>query len=87
MPLSATPTVVVRIACALVRERLALAGGARMDAADPVKVEAGDARKLLQAIGAGRASIGLPNPAQTTGGVQMQTGGRVWDRHQSEGYL
>ncbi len=87
LPLSTTPTVVVRIACALVRERLALAGGARMDAVDPIKAEASDARKLLQAIGAGKASIGLPNPAQTTDGVQMQTGGRIWDRNQSEGYL
>lgn len=87
LPLSATPLVVVRIACALVRERLALANGARMDATDPVKTEAGDARKLLQAIGSGKASIGLPNPIQTSDGVQMQTGGRVWDRAAAAGYL
>jgi len=58
-----------------------------MDTVDPIKAEAGDARKLLQAIGSGKASIGVPNPAQTTDGVQMQTGGRIWDRNQSEGYL
>lgn len=87
LPLSTVPTVVVRIACALVRERLALANGARMDAVDPIKAESGDARKLLQAIGSGKASIGVPNPAQTTDGVQMQTGGRLWDRTQSGGYV
>lgn len=87
LPLSTTPSVIVRIACALVRERLALVNGARMDATDPVRSEASDARKLLQAIGAGKAGIGMPGPEQTTDGVQMQTGGRVWDRNDSSGYL
>ncbi len=87
LPLSTVPTVVVRIACALVRERLALALGARMDSVDPIRSESDAARRLLQSIGSGRASIGVPNPAQTTDGVQMQTGVRVWNRNDSSGYL
>lgn len=87
LPLSDTPTVVVRIACALTRERMALANGARMDATDPISADASTARQLLKAIGAGKASIGLPTPAATTGGVQMQSGGRMWGRDKSKGYL
>lgn len=87
LPLSSTPTVVVRIACALARERMALANGARMDATDPIKAEADNARSLLKAIGSGRASIGLQQPSAQTGSVEMQSGGRVWDRNQSAGYI
>lgn len=87
LPLSTTPAVVNRIACALARERFAVAGGARMDAADPVRSDADNARKLLTAIGSGKASIGLPTPVATSGGAQLHSGGRLWDRTDSTGYV
>lgn len=87
LPLSATPPVINRIACALARERFAVAGGARMDAADPIRADADGVRKLLQAISTGKAGIGLPTPVAATGTVQMQTGGRDWNRADSEGFL
>lgn len=86
LPLSDTPRVLVRIACALVREALALANGARLDDQTPERSSANAARAMLRDIAKGTVSIGTPVPASSTGSVEMTTGGRVWGRNEG-GYL
>ncbi len=87
LPLSQAPAILVRLACALARERLLHAAGLVLDADQPARREADAARQTLRDLAAGRAHIGLPQPAAATGGVQMVTGGHDWDRTQSEGFL
>lgn len=87
LPLTDVPRILVRLATALTRERLATANGARLDEVDPVRREAEGARQTLREIAAGRAHIGTPMPDSTVGRVQMESGGRHWDRTKSTGYL
>jgi len=86
LPLSQTPRVLVRIACELAREALALANGARLDDRTPERSSANAARTMLRDIAKGTISIGTPVPAPSTGSVEMTSGGRVFGRGQG-GYL
>jgi phage gp36-like protein len=87
LPLSETPRVLVRIACELARERLMMANGARLDSESPERRAADGSRATLRDIARGTLTIGTPVPATSSGSVQMETGGRVWGRGDSEGYL
>lgn len=82
LPLATVPLLLTRLACAIGRERLALAAGLVLDADQPARVEANAARKTLVALSNGSALLGTqPEPAQQTAGmVQMTSGGRVWSR-------
>lgn len=87
LPLSETPRVLVRIACELARERLMMANGARLDAEAPERRAADASRAALRDIARGTLTIGVPVPAASAGGVQMDTGGRIWGRKGAEGYI
>lgn len=87
LPLSETPRVLVRIACELARERLMMANGARLDSDAPERRAAEGSRATLRDIARGTLTIGTPVPAPGGGSVQMETGGRVWGRGGSGGYL
>ena len=87
LPLSETPRVLVRIACELARERLMMANGARLDSESPERRAADGSRATLRDIARGALTIGTPAPAASAGSVQMETGGRVWGRGESGGYL
>ena len=87
LPLTTTPLVVARIAADLLRERLMLAAGARLDSEAPERRGAEDARRLLRELTAGRLSIGLPAPAARADQAAIASGGRLWERGDSGGYL
>jgi phage gp36-like protein len=87
LPLTETPRVVTRIAADLLRERLMLAAGARLDSDAPERRSAEDARRLLRELSAGRLSIGLPTPAARGTQVQMIGEPLLWRRGTSGGYL
>jgi phage gp36-like protein len=82
LPLAAVPLLLTRLACAIARERLALASGMVLDQNQAARIEADAARKTLKALSDGSALLGVqPEPAQPTAGmVQMTSGGRVWSR-------
>ncbi len=82
LPLATVPLLLTRLACAIARERLALAAGLVLDPNQAARIEAEAARKTLKALSDGSALLGVvPEPAQpTTGQVQMTGGGRVWSR-------
>lgn len=87
LPLSSVPLTLARLACILTRDVLATGS----DVSDERwSKQADDARKLLREIAAGKVSLGVDALAQTPAGgdtAQMESGGRVWDRSKSEGYL
>lgn len=87
LPLTDVPRILVRLATALSRERLATANGARLDQDDPVRREADGARQTLREIAAGRAHIGTPLPDSTVGRVQLESTGPHWARADSTGFL
>ncbi len=87
LPLSSVPLTLARLACVLTRDILATGS----DVSDERwSKQADDARKLLREIAAGKVSLGvdaLAQQAQGGDGAQMQSGGRIWDRDDSKGYL
>jgi phage gp36-like protein len=87
LPLSTIPLPIVRIACVLVRDILA----GNSDSSDERwQKQAEDARKMLRDIGAGRMSLGVDALAATAApesGVAIESGGRVWDRDGSKGFI
>lgn len=87
LPLSTVPLPVIRIACLLTRDILAI----NSDSSDERwKDQAESARKMLRDIGAGRMSLGVDavaTPAAPQTGVSMESGGRIWDRDSSKGFL
>jgi len=88
LPLSTVPLPLVRIACVLVRDILAV----NSDTSDERwREDAAAVRKMLGDISSGRVNLGVDaaaKPAVTSdGGVQMDTGGRVWGRDGSKGYI
>lgn len=87
LPLSVVPLPLSRIACLLVRDLLATDS----DQADEHWTKQAEAaRKLLKEIAAGRVNLGVDAAAVTpsaSDGAQMQSGGRIWGRDDSKGYL
>lgn len=87
LPLSSVPLTLTRLACILTRDVLATGS----DVADERwSKQADDARKLLREIAAGKVSLGVDALAQSPSGgdgAQMESGGRVWGRADSEGFL
>lgn len=71
LPLVSVPPLMVKLACDIVRYRLF---------ADMVPEEVRrryeDARRLLEAIAAGRVTLGLPTPAAQTGNLVLAEPGR-----------
>lgn len=77
LPLSPVPRLIVRIACDMARYRLW-----REQASDEVRRRFEDARRLLEAIAAGRVQLGAPRPAQegvTGGTLEVARGTRPRD--------
>lgn len=87
LPLSTVPLILRKLACVLIRERLYLASGARLDDTDPARREAEAARKLLREIGAGRAHLPMPERNPGAGDVQIESAETVWSRRNARGYL
>lgn len=87
LPLSVVPLPIARMACLLARDILA----ADSDSSDERwQAQAEAARKTLREIAAGRVSLGVDaadTKATAASGAQMQSGGRIWDRDDSKGYL
>ena len=87
LPLSSVPLPIARMSCLLARDILA----ADSDSADERwQAQAEAARKTLREIAAGRVSLGVDAAdakAAAAGGAQMVSGGRIWDRDDSKGYL
>jgi len=87
LPLSTTPLPLARIACVLVRDLLA---GDSDKADEQWKKEAEACRKTLDKIATGKISLGVDALAATpvsTNGAEMQTGGRIWGRDASTGFI
>ncbi len=82
LPLAApVPLILNRLACVLVRERLAYQAGIELGPDNATRREADGARKTLRDLSSGAASLGVaPAPAVQTGSVQMVSGGRDWAR-------
>lgn len=82
LPLGApVPLILNRLACVLVRERLAYQAGIELGPDNATRREADGARKTLRDLSSGVASLGVvPAPAVQTGTVQMVSGGRDWAR-------
>lgn len=77
LPLSPVPRLLARIACDMVRYRLW-----REQASEEVRRRFEDARRLLEAIAAGRVQLGAPRPAQeglTGGTLEVAPGTRPRD--------
>ncbi|WP_017936977.1 gp436 family protein [Zestomonas thermotolerans] len=77
LPLSPVPRLIVRIACDMARYRLW-----REQASDEVRRRFEDARRLLEAIAAGRVQLDAPRPAQeglTGGTLEVAPGTRPRD--------
>lgn len=87
LPLSSVPLTLTRLACILTRDVLATGS----DTSDERwSKQSDDARKLLREIAAGKVSLGVDALAQSpTGGdgAQMESGGRVWGRDSSKGFV
>jgi len=87
LPLSSIPLTLTRLACLLTRDVLATGS----DVSDERwSKQADDARKLLREIAAGKVSLGVDALAQSPAGgdtAQMESGGRIWGRDDSQGYL
>ncbi len=87
LPLSTVPLTVARLACVLTRDVLATGS----DVSDERwSRQADDARKLLREIAAGKVSLGVDALAQDPAGedgAQMVSGGRIWNRDESKGFL
>lgn len=87
LPLSTQPRPLVRLAALLARDNLA-PGIGQVDEQWKAQVEG--ARRTLREIAAGRISLGVDAQAQSaqeSDGAQMVSGGRIWDRDDSQGYL
>lgn len=87
LPLSVVPLPVVRIACLLARDILAV----NSDSSDEHwQKQAESARKMLRDIGDGRVSLGVSQEgaaAGSAGGAEMASGGLIWGREKSKGFL
>lgn len=87
LPLSSVPLTLTRLACILTRDVLATGS----DVSDERwSKQADDARKLLREIAGGKVSLGVDALAQSPSGgdgAQMESGGRIWGRDDSKGYL
>ena len=88
LPLSTVPLPLTRIACILARDILAV----NSDINDERwRDQAADARKMLHDISTGRVSLGVDAaarpPVASDGGVQMVSGGRIWGRDKSGGFM
>lgn len=87
LPLSPVPRVLVNLACVMIRERLYLAQGGRLDDTDPVRREAEAARKLLREIGAGKAHLPLPTRKPGGGDVHIESAELRWNRRNGNDYV
>jgi len=88
LPLSSVPLPLTRIACVLARDILA----ANSDMYDERwDTQAKEARRMLADIATGKTSLGVDGlaqaPAASPDGVNMESGGRVWGRGKSGGFL
>jgi phage gp36-like protein len=87
LPLSTVPLPIVRIACVLTRDILA---GSTDSSDERWQDQAKSSRQTLKDIAAGRMSLGVDaaaTPAAPESGVQVESGGRVWSRDSSKGFL
>jgi phage gp36-like protein len=87
LPLSSVPLPLSRMACLLVRDILATDSGS---SDEHWQKQAEAARKTLKEIASGRVSLGVDAQATTPApgnGAQMESGGRIWDRDESGGFI
>jgi len=88
LPLSTVPQPLTRIACLLARDILAV----NSDISDERwQKQAESARRMLHDIADGRTHLGVDAQARpagaSAGGVQMESGGRAWNRNKSTGFV
>jgi phage gp36-like protein len=85
LPLGHVPAVLPRIACDLVRYYLY-----EDHSTEYVQKRYDDATKFLRSVARGDVNLGLSaqgSEATPAGNAQMETGGRVWDRNDSKGFI
>ncbi|NWO05564.1 MAG: DUF1320 domain-containing protein [Alteromonadaceae bacterium] len=85
LPLTNTPTVLVRVCSDIARYHLH-----DDHIPEPVEARYKTAVDLLRQVSNGRVSLGVSDTgAEPTSndGVEMQSGGRVWDRNTSKGFI
>ncbi len=87
LPLSTVPLPIIRIACLLARDILAT----NSDSSDEHwQKQAESARRMLREIAAGRMALGVDAAAAAPGtdsGARMESGGRIWGRDDSTGFV
>jgi phage gp36-like protein len=88
LPLSVVPLPLVRIACVLVRDILAV----NSDVHDERwQTQSEESRRMLRDISTGRINLGVDalsqSPATPPAGVSMESGGRIWGRDKSRGFM
>lgn len=86
MPLSAVPEIITRLAADIAWYRL---HGETVPEAVQKRYDA--ARDMLKSFASGKVTLGLDiqgnKPAPAAQGAQMVSGGRVWDRQDSKGFI
>ncbi len=85
LPLTSTPTVLVRVCADLARYHLH-----DDHLPEPVQVRYKAAIDLLRQVSTGRVSLGLSETGESptsNDGAEITSGGRVWDRNDSKGFL
>lgn len=85
LPLTSTPTVLVRVCADLARYHLH-----DDHLPEPVQVRYKAAIDLLRQVSTGRVSLGLSETGESptsNDGAEIASGGRVWDRNDSKGFL
>lgn len=85
LPLTTIPTVLVRVCSDIARYHLH-----DDNIPDPVDTRYKSAVDLLRQVSLGRVSLGVSDTGDTptsNDGADIQSGGRIWDRLDSEGYI
>lgn len=85
LPLTTTPTVLVRVCADIARYHLH-----DDNIPEPVEIRYKAAVDLLRQVSIGRVSMGVSDSGETptsNDGAEINSGGRIWDRNDSKGYI
>ena len=85
LPLSTTPTVLIRVCADLARYHLH-----DDNIPEPVEVRYKSAVDLLRQVSMGRVSLGVSDTGDTptsNDSAEIESGGRIWAREDSKGYI
>lgn len=85
LPLTTTPTVLVRVCADIARYHLH-----DDNIPEPVEIRYKSAVDLLRQVSLGRVSLGVSDTGDSptsNDGAEITSGGRIWDRADSKGYI